>query len=73
MASKDSIKEFDSLEIAELLEKPSSELIVAIYLKVKQLNGKVGWHDKFIWGLISTMGLGIMAALIVGIINLCFR
>ena len=73
MTSKENITEFDSLEIAELLEKPSSELIVAIYLKVKQVNGKVRWHDRFIWGLISTMGLGIMAALIVGIINLCFR
>ena len=66
------ITEFDKLEISELLEKPTPELIVAIFIKVKQINGKVKWHDKFIWGLISTIGLGIMAALIVGIINYFF-
>lgn len=66
------ITEFDKLEISELLQQPTPELIVAIFIKVKQTNGKVRWHDKFIWGLISTIGLGIMAAIIIGIINLSF-
>ena len=66
------ITEFDKLEIAELLEKPTTELIVAIFMKVKQQNGKIKFHDRFIWGLITTMGLGITAAIIIGIINLCF-
>ena len=66
------ITEFDKLEISELLEKPTPELIVAIFIKVKQTNGKVRWHDKFIWGLISTMGLGVVAAIIIGIISFSF-
>ena len=66
------ITEFDKLEISELLEKPTPELIVAIFIKVKETNGKVRWHEKFIWGLISTIGLGIATAVIIGIINYCF-
>jgi hypothetical protein len=71
--SEKDITDFDSLTIDQLLEKPTPELIVAIFMKLKLVNGKVNWHDKFIWGLISTMGLGIMAALIIGIINICFK
>jgi hypothetical protein len=70
--SKGNITEFDDLEISELLQQPTTELIVAIFIKVKQTNGKVRWHEKFIWGLISTIGLGIAAAVIIGIINYCF-
>lgn len=66
------ITEFDKLEISELLEQPTPELIVAIFIKVKQTNGKVKWHDKFIWGLISTIGLSVVAAIIIGIINFSF-
>ena len=72
MTAKESITEFDKLEIDDLLKKPSKELLVAMFVKIKQQNGKVNFHDKFIWGLISTMGLGVVAALIVGIINICF-
>ena len=70
--NKETITEFDKLTIEQLLEKPTTELIVAIFIKVKQQNGKIRWHDKFIWGLISTMGIGIVAAIIIGIINFSF-
>lgn len=71
--SKEDITEFDKLDISELIEKPTPELIVAIFLKVKLINGKVRWHDKFIWGVIGTGGLGIITAIIIGIINFSFR
>lgn len=70
--NKESITEFDKLEIAELLEKPTPELIVAIFIKVKQVNGKVRWHDKMIWSGITGGGIVIITALILGIINYCF-
>ena len=67
--TKETITDFDNLEISELLEQPTPELLVAIYLKVKQINGKVRWHDKFIWGLISTILFSVVVAIVVGIIN----
>jgi len=70
--NKETITEFDKLTIEQLLEKPTPELIVAIFMKVKQQNGKIKFHDRFIWGLITTMGLGIVAAVIIGIINFSF-
>ena len=66
------ITEFDKLEITELLEKPTPELIVAIFIKVKQTNGKVRWHDWFIKAFMTTLGIGILAAIVIGIINYCF-
>lgn len=69
---KEDITDFDSLEISELLEKPTPELIVAIFLKVKLINGSVQRHEKFIWGIIITMGMSIMTAIIIGIINFSF-
>ncbi|MDD5013707.1 MAG: hypothetical protein PHW73_01220 [Atribacterota bacterium] len=66
---KPEIEEFDKLSISDLMARPSKELQIAIFIKIKQVNGKVKWHDKFIWGLISTIGLGIMTAIIVGIIG----
>lgn len=70
--NKESITEFDKLTIEQLLEKPTPELIVAIFLKTKQINNTVKWHDWAIKGIFGTMGLGIMAAIIVGIISLYF-
>jgi len=45
---------------------------LAIYLKTKQINGKVRFHDWFIKGLIGTIGLGIVASITVSVINLVY-
>ena len=74
MASKKpDIEEFDKLGITDLMRAPNKELMIAIFIKVKQQNGKLKWHDKFIWGVISTIGLGITAGIIMGIINFVLR
>jgi hypothetical protein len=64
-----SITEFDKLEINDLLKQPSKELLVCIFIKIKQQNGKVKFHDWVIKGLLGTFTLGIMAAIIIGIIG----
>lgn len=66
------ITEFDKLSVDDLLKKPSKQLIVAMYIKIKQQNGKVKFHDWVIKGLLSTFSLGIVAAIIISIINFCF-
>ena len=70
--SKSDIAQFDNLSISDLMGSEDKELMVAIFLKIKQLNGKVNWHDWAIKGIISTFSLGIVAAVIIGIINFCF-
>ena len=76
---KPDIKEFDNLSITDLMSITTKELVVAIYIKVKQQNGKLElhtdklkWHDRFIWGVISTIGLGVMTAIIIGVINVFY-
>ena len=77
--TKPDIKEFDNLSITDLMSITTKELVVAIYIKVKQQNGKLElhtdklkWHDRFIWGVISTIGLGVMTAIIIGVINVFY-
>ena len=64
------IEEFDKLSVTDLLRADSKELTIAIFMKVKQQNGKLRFHDKFVWGLMSTIGLGVVAGVILGIIKL---
>lgn len=71
-AKKSDIKEFDNLSITDLMAVPSKELMIAIFLKIKQVNGKVRLHDKFVWAGITGGGLVIIVAIILGIINFCF-
>jgi len=73
---KPDIKEFDNLSITDLMNVPSKELTIAIFIKVKLQNSKLEshdnklkWHDKFILGVISIIGLGIIASIIIGAIN----
>ena len=66
---KPEVEEFDKLSITDLMAKPTKELQVAIFMKIKQVNGKVKFHDWFIKGLIGTIGLGILSAIIISIIN----
>ena len=66
------IEEFDKLSITDLMQAKDKELMIAIFMKVKQINGKVRFHDWFIKAILTTMGLGIMSAIIVGIINFAF-
>jgi hypothetical protein len=69
--TKENITEFDSLEISDLLKKPSKELLVAMFLKIKEQNGKVKFHDWFIKAFMTTLGIGILAGIVIGIINYC--
>ncbi|MGD9276379.1 MAG: hypothetical protein PVJ67_04350 [Candidatus Pacearchaeota archaeon] len=77
MAKKPEIEEFDKLSITDLMHKPSKELIVAIFVKNKEQNNKLKshedklrWHDKILLGIFSVIGLGIISAIIMGVINL---
>ena len=70
--SKLEIEEFDKLSITDLMQAKDKELMIAIFMKVKQINGKVKWHEKFIYGIITTIGLGVTAGIIIGIVNICF-
>jgi len=73
---KPEIEEFDKLSITDLMRKPSKEIIVAIFIKTKQQNSKLSnhdyklrWHDKIILGIFSVIGLGVVSAIIMGVIN----
>ena len=66
---KPEIEEFDKLSITDLMSVPSKELVIAIYIKTKQINGKVRFHDWFIRGLIYVIGIGGVASIIIGTIN----
>lgn len=74
--TKPEIEEFDRLSITDLMSKPTKELMVAIFLKIKQQNGrlfyhddKLRWHDKILLGMFSIIGLGVISAIILGVIN----
>ena len=64
MTVKESITEFDKLEIDDLLKKPSKELLVAMFVKIKQQNGKVNFHDKFIWIFLGILITGFIGGAI---------
>jgi len=70
--NKDRIRNFDEMTLDQLFEEPTKAIVLAIYLKTKQINGKVRFHDWFIKGLIGTIGLGIVTSIAIGIINLCY-
>lgn len=58
--TKPDIKEFDNLSITDLMSVPSKELVIAIFIKTKQINGKVRFHDKFVWTFISILITGFI-------------
>ena len=77
MSNKPDIKEFDKLSITDLMRKPSKEILIAIFIKNKEQNNKLKyhgdklrWHDKIILGIFSVIGLGVVSAIIMGVINL---
>jgi len=67
--TKPDIEEFDKLSITDLMQVNNKELTIAIFIKVKQQNGKIKFHDWFIRGLIYVIGIGIVASIIIGTIN----
>ena len=73
------VEEFDKLSITDLMQAEDKELMVAIFIKIKQQNNKLfshddklRYHDKLILGVFTTIGTGIMAAIIIGVINFVF-
>ena len=53
--SKPEIEEFDNLSITDLLNVPTKALTIAIFMKVKLQNGKIKFHDKFVWTFLSIL------------------
>ena len=62
--SKPEIEEFDKLSITDLMRINNKELTIAIFIKVKQQNGKINFHDKFIWTFLSILITGFVGGLI---------
>ena len=62
--TKPDIKEFDNLSITDLLNVPTKALTIAIFIKVKQQNGKLNFHDKFIWTFLGILITGFVGGLI---------
>ena len=74
--TKPEIEEFDKLSITDLMQVNNKELTIAIFIKVKQQNSKLlnhtdklRWHDKILLGIFSVIGLGIVSAIIMGVIG----
>ena len=73
---KPEIEEFDKLSITDLMQVNNKELTIAIFIKVKQQNSKLlnhadklRWHDKILLGIFSVIGLSVVSAIILGVIN----
>lgn len=58
--TKPEIEEFDKLSITDLMQVDNKELTIAIFMKIKQVNGKVRFHDKFVWTFISILITGFI-------------
>jgi len=74
--TKPEIEEFDKLSITDLMQINNKELTIAIFIKVKQQNSKLlnhadklRWHDKILLGIFSVIGLGIVSAIILGVMG----
>jgi len=48
----------------ELMKKPTKELVIELYLEFIKMNGKVGFHDKFIWTFIGILITGVIGGII---------
>jgi hypothetical protein len=53
--------------------KPTKYFVVKMYVEFTQhftkLNGKVGFHDKFVWGVLISIGVTIFLGIISIILN----
>lgn len=55
----------NKISAKELLKLPTKELVIKIYMQLIKLNGKVSFHDKFIWILIGLLVTGLIGGVIV--------
>jgi len=66
--TKPEIEEFDKLSISDLMGANQKHLLIAIFIKMKQINGKVCFHDRIIWtflGILITSFIGGLISLII--------
>ena len=68
MAGKPEIEEFDKLSISDLMSANQKHLLIAIYMKIKQVNGKVCFHDKVIWTFLGILITSFIGGLITYIV-----
>lgn len=54
----------NKISAKELLKLPTKELVIKIYMQLIKLNGKVSFHDKFIWILIGLLVTGLIGGAI---------
>jgi len=54
----------NKISAKELLKLPTKELVIKIYMQLIKLNGKVSFHDKFIWILIGLLVTGLIGGTI---------
>ena len=54
----------NKISVKELLKKPTKELVIEIYIQLVKLNGKVSFHDKFIWTFIGLLITGLIGGAI---------
>jgi len=54
----------NKISAKELLKLPTKELVIKIYMQLIKLNGKVSFHDKFIWILIGLLVTGLIGGVI---------
>jgi hypothetical protein len=62
------IGQFDNLSITDLTNARDKDLLIAIYMKIKQINGKVKFHDWFVKATIGTVSLGVITSVIIAIV-----
>ena len=72
MSDRENIEEFDKLSISDLLNTDQKLLLIAVFIKIKQTNGKVKFHDKMIWAGFISVIFTIFVSVVVGVIHLCF-
>lgn len=54
----------NKISAKELLKLPTKELVIKIYMQLIKLNGKVSFHDRFIWILIGLLITGLIGGTI---------
>jgi len=60
----------------DLHKKNTKDIIIDVAIEMKLMNGtlvnhgdKLRWHDKILLGIFSVIGLGVVSAIILGVIN----
>lgn len=54
----------NKISAKELLKLPTKELVIKIYIQLVKLNGKVRFHEKFIWLFIGLLITGLIGGVI---------